>query len=184
MSIHGMAQDFFAVSSRWRFAPEHQSQHRRKTVFDETRRGLVGGLVNEFPVHHQCPAVALCAFRLAGHQILTKKHETRMAIPNSAVCARGNPVNPDNPVKENTAFAMCAFCVSEFSVNSWGFRVQQGIDTKWRAKARHCAGGLPTGARTGLAARRLSRSCRCWLSCSGAERPTRIRSQDSEIFIS
>ena len=138
-----MAQDFFAVSSRWRFAPEHQSQHRRKTVFDETRRGLVGGLVNEFPVHHQCPAVALCAFRLAGHQILTKKHETRMAIPNSAVCARGNPVNPDNPVKENTAFAMCAFCVSEFSVNSWGFRVREAGPRSGAAKARHCAGACP-----------------------------------------
>ena len=151
MSIHGMAQDFFAVSSRWRFAPEHQSQHRRKTVFDETRRGLVGGLVNEFPVHHQCPAVALCAFRLAGHQILTKKHETRMAIPNSAVCARGNPVNPDNPVKENTAFAMCAFCVSEFSVNSWCSRLKilAGVG-EWRKRERNRVGrnGQPCFALT------------------------------------
>ena len=57
----------------WRYAPEHQNQLRRKTAFDGSRHSYADGLVNKFPVRRKAMP-ALRAFRLPGHQTLTKVH--------------------------------------------------------------------------------------------------------------
>ena len=41
---------------------EHQNRLRRKTVFDGSRHGYAGGLVNKFPVHRQSHASRFAPF--------------------------------------------------------------------------------------------------------------------------
>ena len=53
-----------------------------------------------------------------------------------------------------------------------GFSCPRGWATEWRGKVSALRGGLPTGARAGLAARRRSRSQPMRLWCSSAERLT------------
>ena len=143
MAIHEMAQDFFTVSSRWRSAPEHQSQHRRKTVFDGIRRGLVGGLFNEFPVHHQCPPWRCAPFAWPDTKSSRKFTKPEWPYPT-----------PQSVREEILAILLILSkktlrspCVSFACPNLVSIRGVFVSSKAWprsgAAKARHCAGACP-----------------------------------------